>query len=83
MEESISIALEQEPPAPKNKANSSKNGGKGRGKAPFASTQDSLPADRSAKIEALRAAMKQAAASLEFEQAAYYRDLIAELEKKA
>ena len=83
VEESISIALEQEPPAPKNKANSSKNGGKGRGKAPFASTQDSLPADRSAKIEALRAAMKQAAASLEFEQAAYYRDLIAELEKKA
>lgn len=83
VEESISIALEQEPPAPKNKANSSKNGGKGRGKAPFASTQDSLPADRSAKIEALRAAMKQAAAALEFEQAAYYRDLIAELEKKA
>ena len=27
--------------------------------------------------------MKQAAAALEFEQAAYYRDLIAELEKKA
>ena len=53
VEESISIALEQEPP------------------------------DRSAKIEALRAAMKQAAAALEFEQAAYYRDLIAELEKKA